>query len=97
MRRIVALVVGLGLALSACVSEPEVVEVTRDVIVTETEYVAVGDGSLETYCSGMADGFIAGAKPHVGPPPDGWRDTAIEQCVDTLDNNMGTIDPAEKT
>lgn len=67
--------------------EVEVVQLTREVIVTEEVEVpvVVGDGSLETYCSGFADGFILAA----GPPPDGWRDKTVADCVETLTKNMG--------
>lgn len=81
------LIVGYYLGVASAEPEVEVVQLTREVPITkEVEVpVVVGDGSLETYCSGFADGFILAA----GPPPDGWRDEAVADCVETLSSNMG--------
>lgn len=86
MRRIVALVVGLGLALSACVSEPEVVEVTRDVIITET-------GESQPACDELLDAIQlirARSRLALGPnvgPADGVSDQLLRQAIDLLGSN----------
>lgn len=41
----------------------------------------MSEPSDDGYCHGYVDGFVDAATPFAGPPPDGWQNQAVAECL----------------